>query len=70
MEPIIVAPQTGVVQLMSPSTATNNSGIDESNTTQVSGDSIKERCKERFDAYKRQIKRDMPLSDQLAMRDT
>ena len=34
-----------------------------------SAEQIKERCKERMDNYKRDVKREMPLSDQLDMRD-
>lgn len=30
---------------------------------------IREKCKERMDQYKREVKREMPLSDQLDMRD-
>lgn len=32
-------------------------------------DSVKERCKERLDGFKKQMKKTMPLTDQLDMRD-
>jgi hypothetical protein len=30
---------------------------------------VREKCKERMDAFKKQVKKTMPLSDQLDMRD-
>lgn len=45
------------------------SSNDESTTTLPSGDAVKDRCKERMDTFKRQVKKTMPLSDQLDMRD-
>jgi len=33
-----------------------------------SSEQVKERCKERMDNYRRDVKKDMPLSDQLDMR--
>lgn len=32
-------------------------------------DTVKERCKERLDGFKKQMKKSMPLTDQLDMRD-
>ena len=46
------------------------SSNDESTTTLMgSGDAIRDKCKERMDHFKKQVKRSMPLSDQLDMRD-
>lgn len=42
---------------------------DESTTTLPSGDLVKDRCKDRIDNFKKQLKKTMPLSDQLDMRD-
>lgn len=33
------------------------------------GDVVKDRCKERLENFKKQLKKSMPLSDQLDMRD-
>lgn len=33
------------------------------------GDAVKDRCKERLENFKKQLKKSMPLSDQLDMRD-
>lgn len=41
----------------------------ETHSKELSSASLKEKCKERFDNYKKEIKREMPLSDQLDMRD-
>ena len=32
-------------------------------------DTVKDRCKERLDGFKKQMKKSMPLTDQLDMRD-
>lgn len=45
------------------------SSNDESTTTLPSGDLVKDRCKDRIDNFKKQLKKTMPLSDQLDMRD-
>lgn len=33
------------------------------------GDSVKDKCKDRLDEFKKQLKKTMPLTDQLDMRD-
>lgn len=57
--------------IVSPSTSGKNSANDESTATLpgTGGDSIKEKCKERIDNFKKALKKKMPLSDQLDMRD-
>lgn len=38
-------------------------------TVSESAEAVKEKCRQRLDEYKKQIKKTMPLSDQLDMRD-
>lgn len=59
----------GKKSMLSPSTAGNTSANDESTVTLPSGDAVKDRCRERLENFKKQIKKTMPLSDQLDMRD-
>ena len=75
LQPIIMesvaSPSTATAtkSLMSPSTAGNTSANDETTEIKQTGDIVKDRCKDRLDAFKKDLKKTMPLSDQLDMRD-
>ena len=69
LQPTIMESKASTASKSSPSTADNFSPNDESTATLPSGDSIKDKCKDRLDNFKKQMKKTMPLSDQLDMRD-